>query len=151
MRDLLPRSPKRQGAAQRCARCQQSDGPARCLRHRTGPLIGMEVPTVSDGPTAAAAPDDSAAFFERYAELAGHLRMAIWWGEAEPERPGEEAIIAGWCQHNWSRVAEDCAQLAAVASRLADAVVACGQQDHVAEVSLHVAAALQLPLQAAPR
>ncbi|MGH3697387.1 MAG: hypothetical protein ACRDRX_25960 [Pseudonocardiaceae bacterium] len=55
----------------------------------------------------------------RYAELAEHMRLAIWWGEEEPGYPGEEVITAEWCQYNWARVAEDCAQLAAAATRLA--------------------------------
>ncbi|MGH3775768.1 MAG: hypothetical protein ACRDRR_08525 [Pseudonocardiaceae bacterium] len=78
-----------------------------------------------DGPTTA--PDDSAAFFERYAELAGHMNLAVGWAALPSSRPGDARFNAKRCQLYWTAVVDDCAQLAAVADRLACAAVAAGQ------------------------
>ena len=63
---------------------------------------------------------DTAEFFTWYAELAGHLSSAVRWSELTLE-PAEESIRAGWSQHHWSRVVENCDQLATMAGRLAAA------------------------------
>lgn len=67
-----------------------------------------------------------AQFLRRHHDLARHMESAYWF--THESGSCDDVIAAEWRQYNWARAAEDCAQLAALATRLADAAGAAADE-----------------------